>query len=242
MSLYCSISATIIPRSSMLLLGQTSRYNNNDAFTLTHVSEQPQPLVRGSCSISLSLPYNNFSRSHIAFLSKFDQTCSSSVMEEEEDHKKLSLFSKEEYFKELDVAVRAVQMASSLCQRVQDTLISNTNHQVESKDDNSPVTVAGESFSSLLSLNSLFLLWIHVVGSLVFVVYPKKHIFFNFGTWVYLNVCIGIGYYIVLQQLWSNGGLFRELGKYTKLSQTCLRKVVYWRLHKLVMTLPIFPF
>lgn len=49
--------------------------------------------------------------------------------------------------KELDVAVRAVQMACSLCQRVQHYLISNNtknNHQVHSKDDNSPVTVAGQ--------------------------------------------------------------------------------------------------
>lgn len=42
----------------------------------------------------------------------------------------------EEYSKELDVAVRAVQMACSLCQKVQETLIS--------KDCNSSVTVAGE--------------------------------------------------------------------------------------------------
>lgn len=68
---------------------------------------------------------------------------------EDEDQKKFSFFSKsekeddEEYSKELDVAVRAVQMACSLCQRVQESLISKTNHQVQSKDDNSPVTVAG---------------------------------------------------------------------------------------------------
>lgn len=46
--------------------------------------------------------------------------------------------------KELDVAVRAVQMACSLCQRVQDSLISKTGDEVQSKDDNSPVTVAGQ--------------------------------------------------------------------------------------------------
>jgi len=67
---------------------------------------------------------------------------------EDEDQEKPSFFSKseeddEEYSKELDVAVRAVQMACSLCQRVQESLISKTNHQVQSKDDNSPVTVAG---------------------------------------------------------------------------------------------------
>jgi hypothetical protein len=139
-------TTTIIP--PRILLGKTTTtYNNNDAFTLTHVV-LPQPLVRGSCSISLSRT------SYIGFVSKFDQTCSSSspIMEEQDDdQKKLNLFSKSEqddYSKELDVAVRAVQMACSLCQRVQDTLISKTNHQVQSKDDNSPVTVAGQSFSS----------------------------------------------------------------------------------------------
>jgi 3'(2'), 5'-bisphosphate nucleotidase len=72
--------------------------------------------------------------------------------EKDDDQKKLNLFSKSEqddYSKELDVAVRAVQMACSLCQRVQDTLISKTNHQVQSKDDNSPVTVAGQFFPHL---------------------------------------------------------------------------------------------
>ena len=47
--------------------------------------------------------------------------------------------------RELDVAVRAVQMACSLCQKVQDSLISKTGDEIQSKDDNSPVTVAGQS-------------------------------------------------------------------------------------------------
>ncbi|KAK2447195.1 3'(2'),5'-bisphosphate nucleotidase [Trifolium repens] len=144
-------TTTIIP--PRILLGKTTTtYNNNDAFTLTHVV-LPQPLVRGSCSISLSRT------SYIGFVSKFDQTCSSSspIMEEkDDDQKKLNLFSKSEqekddYSKELDVAVRAVQMACSLCQRVQDTLISKTNHQVQSKDDNSPVTVADWSVQAVVS-------------------------------------------------------------------------------------------
>lgn len=53
----------------------------------------------------------------------------------------------EGYSKELEIAVRVVQLACSLCQRVQDSLISKTRNQeivrVQSKDDNSPVTVAG---------------------------------------------------------------------------------------------------
>ncbi|CAL5183381.1 unnamed protein product [Lathyrus oleraceus] len=137
-----SFSNTII--SPPMFLPQTTRYNTHE-FTFTHVV-QPQPLVRGSCSIS---------RSRICFLSKFDQTFSSPVMEEE-GQKKLNLFSESEedeegYSKELDVAVRAVQMACSLCQRVQDILISKTNHQVQSKDDNSPVTVADWSVQAVVS-------------------------------------------------------------------------------------------
>lgn len=48
------------------------------------------------------------------------------------------------YAKELDVAVRVVHMACSLCQRVQEKLVSSSDDgHVKSKDDDSPVTVAG---------------------------------------------------------------------------------------------------
>lgn len=49
------------------------------------------------------------------------------------------------YSKELEVAVRAVHMACLLCQIVQESLVSNGNDQVQSKPDNSPVTIAGNS-------------------------------------------------------------------------------------------------
>ncbi|KAK4399101.1 hypothetical protein Sango_1385600 [Sesamum angolense] len=52
------------------------------------------------------------------------------------------------YSKELEVAVKAVQMASLLCQRVQESLLSRSNDHVQSKDDNSPVTVAGNSLAN----------------------------------------------------------------------------------------------
>lgn len=69
-----------------------------------------------------------------------------------EDHKNPVVASSQpaKYFKELDVAVRAVQMACALCQRVQDSLISKSNH-VQSKDDNSPVTVADWSVQATVS-------------------------------------------------------------------------------------------
>ena len=58
---------------------------------------------------------------------------------------------KDEFSKELEVAVKAVHMACMLCQRVQESLVSETHEandqQVHSKDDNSPVTVAGTKCS-----------------------------------------------------------------------------------------------
>ncbi|KAG0476316.1 hypothetical protein HPP92_013157 [Vanilla planifolia] len=46
------------------------------------------------------------------------------------------------YVEELGVAVSVVQMACSLCQRVQEGLVGRKGEQIKSKDDNSPVTVA----------------------------------------------------------------------------------------------------
>lgn len=131
MSSYFSSFATKIPR-----MGK----GYHDVFTVTKTKHAvKQPVL---CS-NYKVP-NNLSTQHIGFLSKFP------VMEEEQQ-KRLDVLPElsEDYSKELEVAVRAVQMACSLCQRVQDTIISNTgsvtNHrQVQSKDDNSPVTVAGE--------------------------------------------------------------------------------------------------
>lgn len=62
----------------------------------------------------------------------------------------------EKYAKELDVAVKAVHMACSLCRRVQHGLISRTGDEVKSKDDDSPVTVAGISlfFSPVLEFKA----------------------------------------------------------------------------------------
>ncbi|KAK4271458.1 hypothetical protein QN277_020155 [Acacia crassicarpa] len=136
MSLYCSSSGTVIPRS---LVGKARR---NSGF------EAPS---------SFSFHYkllHNLSR-HIGFVPKFDLTscsCSSSLMED--DHKNLGFVSEaEDYSKELDVAVRAVQMACSLCQKVQENLIvqSKSDTQVHSKDDNSPVTVADWSVQGVVS-------------------------------------------------------------------------------------------
>lgn len=52
------------------------------------------------------------------------------------------------YSKELGVGVRAVHMACLLCQKIQHALVLETNEHVSSKDDNSPVTIAGFTFIS----------------------------------------------------------------------------------------------
>ncbi|KAF3453631.1 hypothetical protein FNV43_RR04072 [Rhamnella rubrinervis] len=55
------------------------------------------------------------------------------------------------YSKELDVAVRVVHMACSLCQRVQEGLASTSSDQIKSKGDDSPVTVADWSVQATVS-------------------------------------------------------------------------------------------
>lgn len=55
----------------------------------------------------------------------------------------------DKYAKELEVGVRVVQLACCLCQKVQKGSIGPTPDQVFSKDDDSPVTVAGMSISFL---------------------------------------------------------------------------------------------
>lgn len=54
------------------------------------------------------------------------------------------------YDRELEVAVKAVQLACVLCQRVQDRLLKN-EERVNSKDDNSFVTVADWSVQAVVS-------------------------------------------------------------------------------------------
>ncbi|KAK4839822.1 hypothetical protein QYF36_025278 [Acer negundo] len=59
----------------------------------------------------------------------------------------------DKYNTELDVAVRVVHLACSLCQRVQEKLVVSKNgDHVKSKDDDSPVTVADWSVQATVSL------------------------------------------------------------------------------------------
>lgn len=57
----------------------------------------------------------------------------------------------DKYSQELEVAIKAVQMACSLCQKVQHTLIFNSSSLVLSKDDHSLVTIADWSVQATVS-------------------------------------------------------------------------------------------
>ncbi|KAF8391401.1 hypothetical protein HHK36_023705 [Tetracentron sinense] len=98
--------------------------------------------IKGNCT-KVGFSETGFS------LSGVPPRSSSSLMEDE----KLELGSSEpeKYSTELDIAVRVVQMACSLCQRVQSSLIHKSNDQVKSKDDDSPVTVADWSVQATVS-------------------------------------------------------------------------------------------
>ncbi|KAG5113408.1 hypothetical protein JHK82_036677 [Glycine max] len=134
MPLYCSTLGAKIPS----ILGFVRRSEN---CTHSHIE------TANSCFMSLHNKSLNTLPSHIAFVSKFDQSFSSPMMEE--DHKMFGLTSEqEEYCKELDAAVRAVQVACFLCQKLQDSLISKSR---SNNNLNSPLTVAGWSVKAIVS-------------------------------------------------------------------------------------------
>ncbi|KAF5728653.1 PAP-specific phosphatase HAL2-like [Tripterygium wilfordii] len=124
MPLYCSSVGTKIPH----ILGGRRRYTGN------HVESN------FSCFFLASKTLKN--SHHIVSVSKLNQNWVSSIMEEQKSIGLSASLDSDKYSKELDIAVRAVQMACSLCQKVQDGLISKTQSQVQSKTDNSPVTIA----------------------------------------------------------------------------------------------------
>lgn len=83
--------------------------------------------------------------------SNFDQkTQFSEEMEKKTNWVGIESDPDEKCCKELEIAVKAVHVACLLCQKVQQNLIFNGNEDVQAKDDNSPVTIAGNS--SLLNL------------------------------------------------------------------------------------------
>lgn len=84
------------------------------------------------------------------------------------------------YSQELEVAVKAVHMACLLCKRVQERLLSKSGDHVQSKDDNSLVTVAGNSLPpSLFSLLYFLEIGCYLLLALSFALYLFVCLFFN---------------------------------------------------------------
>lgn len=89
------------------------------------------------CLINSKSNQVNLSAPKIEEIKKMEFDTSSSPSETTDD-----------FSKELEVAVKAVHMACLLCEQVQTSLVPKSSEandqQVHSKDDNSPVTVAGK--------------------------------------------------------------------------------------------------
>lgn len=66
----------------------------------------------------------------------------------------------EKYSEELEVAVKAVHMACLLCKGVQESLIARSDERVQSKDDDSPVTVAGKSAAALVLFSAILFIYL----------------------------------------------------------------------------------
>ncbi|XP_022715958.1 PAP-specific phosphatase HAL2-like [Durio zibethinus] len=138
MSLNCASLVFRVP----CILGQPRRANTTKLTSTSYV---------GSCLSTHRKKSHQNNSFHIFSQLNFNQNNSSSSVMEDKRNLVLSSMEPEKYSKELDVAVRVVQMACSLCQKVQDSLISKTNSPVHSKDDNSPVTVADWSVQAMVS-------------------------------------------------------------------------------------------
>lgn len=105
----------------------------SSCFTPTHV---------GSSFVSFNFHYRSRPISSQTTASVSNHALSSLTMEGQYG-KTVACPEADKYGKELEVAVRAIQLACSLCQRVQESFFSKTNNQIKSKDDDSLVTIAG---------------------------------------------------------------------------------------------------
>ncbi|KAA8515319.1 hypothetical protein F0562_018451 [Nyssa sinensis] len=134
MPLFCASFAAEVP----LALVQ----NRRNIFTPNHVGSVCCLFFHNKSRPSSSKP--------LVSLSESNQTHPSSTMETQ-NKLVLTPSEPEEYSKKLEVAVRVVQMACLLCQRVQESLLSKSDDQVQSKDDKSPVTIADWSVQATVS-------------------------------------------------------------------------------------------
>lgn len=153
-------------------------------FTSNHVARFVSSSSSQSHDPRFYSPKNRSPEPKIASPSNFSTSPSHPLMEDPERLSHSSLDGEAErgrYSKELDVAVRAVQMACWICQKVQDTLVykadnnsssDNNGKQVHAKDDHSPVTIAGKKKSQLLLFPLCWIIQFLDWASWVFVVNP----------------------------------------------------------------------
>ncbi|KAK3028521.1 hypothetical protein RJ639_038589 [Escallonia herrerae] len=134
MPLFCTSLATNVPLNALV----QSRRNNLAA---NHVGSFSLLLYHSNCRRPSSSPYRTLC------LPKCNLTHLSLEMEGPNKLEPVP----DKYSKELEVAVRAVHMACLMCQRVQEILVSKGIDQVQSKEDNSPVTVADWSVQATIS-------------------------------------------------------------------------------------------
>ncbi|KAK2969864.1 hypothetical protein RJ640_030173 [Escallonia rubra] len=134
MPLFCTSMATKVPLNALV----QNRRNNLAA---NHVGSFSLFLYHSNCRRPSSSPHLTLC------LPKCNLTHLSLEMEGPNKLEPVP----EKYSKELEVAVRAVHMACLLCQIVQESLVSKGIDQVQSKEDNSPVTVADWSVQATVS-------------------------------------------------------------------------------------------
>lgn len=107
----------------------------------------PQPWNYSASGRSLGIFNSNFASNLPNYQSSRSQTisCTTAQAQDYSDTLQFESMDSSKYSKELEVGVKAVHMACLLCQTVQNALLSNTNHNhhIQSKDDHSPVTIAG---------------------------------------------------------------------------------------------------
>ncbi|KAJ8761464.1 hypothetical protein K2173_001597 [Erythroxylum novogranatense] len=123
-------SSSLLAAKAPHFLGLPTTYAPNSAAPFSSLLPFLNKNLQNNSSHVMAVP--NLNQSH---------GLSSSVFEESPSLN-LSFAKADKYSRELDIAVRAVQMACSLCQKVQGSLISNINNEIHVKDDHSPVTIA----------------------------------------------------------------------------------------------------
>ncbi|PIN19338.1 Salt-sensitive 3'-phosphoadenosine-5'-phosphatase HAL2/SAL1 [Handroanthus impetiginosus] len=134
MPISCSNFAAQIPLPLALL--RTTGKNNYPAIFPSNFYINPRPIL---------FNYNPSSRCDCK------QIICSATAQDYSDTLEFESMELGKYSKELEVAVKAVQMACLLCQRVQESVLAKSDEQVQAKADDSLVTVADWSVQATVS-------------------------------------------------------------------------------------------